>query len=58
MGPFFPLFLERNRDTILASGVNLNPNGDDSEDLITCLLQSTPQYNSFADFKKQASQYE
>lgn len=58
MGPFFPLFIERNKDTIINSGVNISPNGDNSEDLLSCLLKSTPIYKSYNEFKMEAKKYE
>lgn len=58
MGPFFPLFIERNKELIIKSGVNITPNGDNSEDLLSSLLKSTPLYESFDDFKNEARKYE
>lgn len=58
MGPFFPLFIERNKDIIIDSGVNITPNGDNSEDLLSCLLESTPLYKSFNEFKIEAKNNE
>lgn len=54
MGPFFPLFLERSRDAVLKEGVNVHPNGDDSEDLIFHFLESEPAFSSYDEFKKEA----
>ena len=54
MGPFFTLFLERSRDAIRREGVNVNPNGDNSEDLITHFLDSAPVFSSYDEFKKEA----
>lgn len=58
MGPFFPLFIERDKGILQDSGVNISPNGDDSEDLVSCLLKSKPQFNSFEQFKKYAKDNE
>ena len=54
MGPFFPLFLERSLEAILQEGVNVQPNGDNSEDLILHFLDSEPMFSSFDEFKKEA----
>lgn len=54
MGPFFTLFLERNRDIVLREGVNVSPNGDDTEDLMRNFLDSKPMFTSYEEFKKEA----
>lgn len=54
MGPFFPLFIKREKSVIELSGVNITPNGDDSEELITALLDSEPLFKNFEEFKKMA----
>lgn len=56
MGPFFPLFIQRERAALEQSGVNITPNGDDSEDLIRALLSTNPVFDSFDEFKKIAYQ--
>ena len=58
MGPFFPLFIERNMETIIRTRVNISPNGDNCDDLLSCLLKSTPLYKCFDDFKREAKKYE
>lgn len=54
MGPFFTLFLERSPDAIRCEGVNVNPNGDNSEDLIARFLDSKPVFSSYDEFKTEA----
>ena len=54
MGPFFPLFLERSMEAIQREGVNVHPNGDNSDDLINHFLNSEPVFSSYEEFKKEA----
>ena len=54
MGPFFPLFLERSMEAIQREGVNVHPNGDNSEDLIAHFLNSEQAFPSYEEFKKEA----
>ena len=59
MGPFFPLFLKRDKETLLNSGVNLHPNGDNNDNLISSFLNSAPPiFATYEDFKIKAKQYE
>ncbi len=52
MGPFFPLFLERTEKALVNNRINMNLNGDDTEDVLKCFLSSTPLYDSYEDFIK------
>lgn len=50
LDPFFPLFLERDKNVLITSGVKTNLGGDDEEDVIECFLKSSPAFSGYEDF--------
>lgn len=52
LGPFFPLFLERTEQAIRKNSININLNGDDSQEILDCFLKSEPLYSSYEEFVK------
>lgn len=52
MGPFFPLFIKREKKVIENAGVNITPNGDNPEELFEALLNSEPEFKNYEEFKK------
>ncbi|RTZ02050.1 acyltransferase [Flavobacterium bomense] len=50
MNAFFPLYLERNVEAILRSGVNINLNGDNRDEILNYFLKSKAVYSSFEEF--------
>lgn len=54
MGPFFPLFLERSKESVIKNHVNISPNGDNSVDLLEQFLDVAPEYQSYDDFQLDA----
>ncbi|MDE6624949.1 MAG: acyltransferase [Lachnospiraceae bacterium] len=50
MDSFFPLYLERNRNTLEQSGVNIHLSGDDTEEIISDFLKTTPVFASYESF--------
>lgn len=52
-GPFFPLFLERSREAVAASGVNMDLNGDVREEILEDFLRTEPVFDGYADFLTQ-----
>lgn len=54
MGPFFPLFLERSKEAVTKSHVNVSPNGDNSADLLEQFLKVAPPYQSYEEFQLDA----
>lgn len=54
MGPFFPLFMERSRESLKEKKIRLMFNGDESEDVIQKFIQTVPEFNNFEEFKQWA----
>lgn len=52
MGNFYFLYLKRDIDTLLASGVNIDLSADNRADLINDFMNSTPSFDSFEKFLK------
>lgn len=50
MDPFWPLFLERDREVLRASGVRTKLNGDEEEDVIRDFLKTKPVFGSWEEF--------
>ena len=50
MGPFFPLFLNRNTDSLKNNNVRTQLSGDSESDLVDKFLQSKPMFNSLEEF--------
>lgn len=50
MGPFFSQFLERDIVRLNETGVNVNLNGDDKEDIINSFLTTNGLYNNYNEF--------
>lgn len=57
MGPFWQLFLERERNRVIEEGVFTSMSGDNEEEVIECFLNSKPMFNSYDDFIKSCSFY-
>jgi acyl-[acyl carrier protein]--UDP-N-acetylglucosamine O-acyltransferase len=47
MGDFYPLYLDRNLNTIKKYGLQIKFSGDDYEDTVKWYLESKPAYNTF-----------
>lgn len=56
MNAFFPLYMERSREALEASGVRLNLSGDDREEIIEAFLQTEGKYQDYEAFCKAARQ--
>lgn len=51
IGAFWPLFLPRNKETLISSGVNWHLNGDEPSEILECFVKSTPpMFESYDDF--------
>lgn len=50
MGPFFPLFLERDENELKKNDISLNWNGDEEAEILSGFLSSEPIYNNYEDF--------
>ena len=50
MGPFFPLFLERNEEAIVRHGINVDLSGDEKSGIISDFLKTKSEYNSYEAF--------
>lgn len=50
MNAFFPLYLERNIESINRSGININLNGDNRNEILSDFLKSKAVYDSFEEF--------
>lgn len=50
MNAFFPLYLERNIEAINRSGININLNGDNRNEILNDFLKSKAVYGSFEEF--------
>lgn len=50
MGPFFPLFLERDVKALKKNEISLKWNGDDEQEILECFLDSTPIYDCYQSF--------
>lgn len=50
IGQFWQLFMERNKDVVLNSGVNVNLNGDIKEEVIEDFLKTGQVFNGYDDF--------
>lgn len=50
MGPFFPLFLNRNTDSLKNNNVRTQLSGDNESDIVEKFLQSKPMFNSLEEF--------
>ncbi|WP_270547004.1 acyltransferase [Butyricimonas paravirosa] len=50
MGAFFPLYLERNRFSLISNNIRTSLSGDDEEDVINQFVDSQPIFSSFEHF--------
>lgn len=50
LDPFFPLFLERDKNVLSSSGVKTSLGGDDEEDVIENFLKSEPVFFGYDEF--------
>ena len=50
MGPFFPLFLKRDRQELKDKNIFVTWTGDEPEEIIECFMNSTPKYDGINDF--------
>ncbi len=50
MGPFFPLFLERDKELIERLGINVDLNGDEKSEIINDFLKTKSQYEGYEAF--------
>ena len=55
MNAFFPLYLERNRECLANSNVNIDLTGDNREEVIEGFLKTSPVFGSYDEFKKYAT---
>lgn len=51
MGPFFPLFMERSRQSLAEKKIKLMFNGDETEEVIQDFLRTVPEFKDFEEFK-------
>lgn len=56
MGNFYPLYIERDKEKIISSGVRINLGGDNKDDVMTDLLKSKGMFSSFEEFCDWAEQ--
>ena len=52
---FFPLFAKREKGYLESVGINLNPVGDEKEELMECFFNSKPYWNDFEELLKAAN---
>ena len=57
MNAFFSLFLPRDRQLLLQSGIDLNLNGDIEAEIIRDFMLSQSEFESFEEFKREAAKY-
>lgn len=50
MGAFFPLYLERNKDSLKQNNINTQLSGDNENEIINFFLNSKPVYRNYEDF--------
>ncbi len=56
MGPFFSLFLKRDRNELLKNNISLNWSGDEESEILNSFLNSEPRYSSYTEFLKHAKE--
>lgn len=57
MDSFWFLYLERNEDKLLSSGVNIDLSGDNREEIIQDFMASKPVFNGYDEFVKYCYSY-
>ena len=50
MGPFFPLFLERSKEELKKENINIELNGDNSQEILEYFLKTKPYFKDYNDF--------